>query len=53
MRKPPKYPLGSRYPVHAPNDVRAVLILACVMMAMVVALTANPSDATMVVGFLR
>jgi len=50
MRKPPKCPLGSRYPVHASNDVRTVLILACAMMAMVVALTASPNDAAAVVG---
>jgi hypothetical protein len=53
MRKPPKYSLGSRYPVHAPNDAKTVLILACAMMAMVVALSTNPHDATMVVGFLH
>jgi hypothetical protein len=53
MRKPPKTPLGSRYPVHPSNDVKTVLILACAMMAMVVALTANPNDAGAVVGFLH
>jgi hypothetical protein len=53
MRKPPKYPLGSRYPVHAPNDVKIVLILACAMMAMVLALTADPHDAARVIGFLH
>jgi hypothetical protein len=53
MRKPPKTALGSRYPVHASNDERTVLILACAMMAMVVALTANPNDAAAVVGFFH
>jgi hypothetical protein len=53
MSKPSKHPLGSRYPVHPSNDVRTVLILACAMMAMVVALTSNPSDAAGVVGFFH
>jgi hypothetical protein len=48
MRKPSKYPLGSRYPVHPSNDMTTILVLACAMMAMVVALTGNPSDATAV-----
>jgi hypothetical protein len=53
MRKPPKTALGSRYPVHASNDLKTVLILACAMMAMVVALTAGPSDAVAVGGFFH
>ena len=53
MRKPPKTALGSRYPVHASNDLEAVLILACAMMAMVVALTAGPNDPATVAGFFR
>jgi hypothetical protein len=53
MRKPPKTPLGSRYPVHPSNDVKTVLILACAMMAMIVALTATPNDAATAVGFLH
>jgi hypothetical protein len=53
MRKPPKTQLGSRYPVHPSNDVRTVLILACAMMAMIVALTAIPNDAGAMVGFLH
>jgi hypothetical protein len=53
MRKLPKTVLGSRYPVHASNDMRTLLILACAMMAMVVALTANPNDAAAVVGFFH
>jgi hypothetical protein len=53
MRKPAKYPLGSRYPVHAPNDAKMVLMLACAMMAMIVALTTNPQDATVVADFFH
>jgi hypothetical protein len=53
MRKPIKYPLGSRYPVHPSNDTTTILILACAMMAMLVALTGNPSDATAVAGLFH
>jgi hypothetical protein len=53
MNKPPKCQLGSRYPVHPSNDVKTVLILACAMMAMVVALIGNPNDAAAVAGFFH
>jgi hypothetical protein len=53
MRKPSNHPLGSRYPVHPSNDVKTVLVLACALLAMVVALTSNPSDAAGVAGLFH
>jgi hypothetical protein len=49
--RPSNYPLGSRFPARASNETETVLVVACAMIAILVAIF--NADAASAVGFLH